>query len=98
MGIIFEQLSVERVVILNQDPFSVLSQLLVDDFGVDPSVIHQDVVLADLGLDSLTLMEFIFAAEDAFGRRIPEEKMDPTQVGLTLGAICQAIESTKPAP
>jgi acyl carrier protein len=80
---------------LDKDPFDVLSQLLVDQFGVDPAIIHRDVALADLGLDSLTLMEFIFAAEDAFSLRIPEEKMDPTQAGLTLGAICQVIESMK---
>jgi len=82
---------------LTKDPFGVLSQLLVDDFGVDPAIIHRDVVLSEIGLDSLTLMEFIFAAEDAFGMRIPEEKMDPTQAGLTLGAICLVIESMKPA-
>jgi len=81
---------------LDKDPFSVLSHLLVDDFGVDPAVIHRDVVLSDLGLDSLPLMEFIFAAEDAFAMRIPEEILDPNQVGLTLGAICQVIESMKP--
>lgn len=80
---------------MDKDPFDVLSQLLVDQFGVDPAIIHRDVALADLGLDSLTLMEFIFAAEDAFSLRIPEEKMDPTQAGLTLGAICQVIESMK---
>lgn len=81
---------------LNKDSFSVLSHLLVDDFGVDTAVIHREAMLLDLGLDSLTLMEFIFAAEDAFAMRIPEEKMDPAQVGLTLGAICLVIESMKP--
>lgn len=81
---------------MNKDPFSVLSHLLIDDFGIDPVVIHRDVVLSDLGLDSLTLMEFIFAAEDAFAIRIPEDMMDPNPVGLTLGAICLVIESMKP--
>ncbi len=80
---------------MDKDPFSVLSQLLVDQFGVDPAIIHREVALADLGLDSLTLMEFIFAAEDAFSLRIPEEKMDPTQADLTLDAICKIIESMK---
>ena len=82
---------------MDKDPFSVLSQLLVEQFGVDASLIQRDMPLAELGLDSLTLMEFIFAAEDAFALRIPEEKMDPNQAGLTLDAICQAIESMKSA-
>jgi len=37
-------------------------------------------------------MEFIFAAEDAFSLRIPEDKLDPTQAGLTLGEICKVID------
>lgn len=82
---------------LDKDPYSTLSQLLVEQFGVDPALIQRDMAVADLGLDSLTLMEFIFAAEDAFSLRIPEEKLDPNQAGLTLDVICKAIESMKSA-
>ena len=80
---------------LNKDTFTLLSELLVDQFGVDASIIHPEVKLSDLGLDSLSLMEFIFAAEDAFSLRIPEEKMDPRQADLTLGSICVVIDSMK---
>lgn len=80
---------------MNKDTFTLLSELLVDQFGVDASIIHPEVKLSDLGLDSLSLMEFIFAAEDAFSLRIPEEKMDPHQADLTLGSICVVIDSMK---
>jgi acyl carrier protein len=80
---------------LQKEPFDVLAELLTSQFGVDASLIKREAVLTELGLDSLTLMEFIFAAEDAFGLRIPEEKMDPTQAGLTLGAICDVIIEMK---
>ena len=80
---------------MQKAPFDVLSELLVEQFGVDASIIHQDAVLTELGLDSLTLMEFIFAAEDAMNLRIPEEKMDLTQAGLTLGQICDVISDMK---
>lgn len=80
---------------MDKDPFEILAELLTSQFGVDASLIRREAVLTELGLDSLTLMEFIFAAEDAFGLRIPEEKMDPTQVGLTLGQICDVITDMK---
>ncbi|MEI6470507.1 MAG: phosphopantetheine-binding protein [Betaproteobacteria bacterium] len=78
-----------------KNTFTILSELLVSDFGVDPSIIHPKVAVSQLGLDSLTLMEFVFAAEDAFSLRIPQEKMDPTQSGLTLEAICDVIDTIK---
>jgi len=37
-------------------------------------------------------MEFIFAAEDHFALRLPEEKLDPRQAGLTLGEVAAAID------
>ncbi|MEY2621943.1 MAG: hypothetical protein RIT26_1763 [Pseudomonadota bacterium] len=78
--------------------FEVLRELLTQQFGVDPALIQPDVAIVDLGLDSLTLMEFIFAAEDAVSLRIPEEKLNPQQAGLTLGAISQVIDSMRPRP
>ena len=48
--------------------------------------------LQALGLDSLELMEFVFAVEDRFKLRIPENRLDPRQVELTLGDVAQAID------
>jgi len=72
-----------------------LSKLLQEKFDVDPAIIHDQALVSELGLDSLTLMEFIFAAEDALGVRIPEEALDPTQEGLTLGKFCTIIDRVK---
>ena len=60
--------------------------------------------LQGLGLDSLELMEFVFAVEDRFKIRIPEERLDPRQLEITLGDVAQAIDavlattSAHPAP
>ncbi len=75
--------------------FETLKRLLVDLYDVDPKTISPDVAVAELGLDSLALMEFIFAAEDAFSLRVPEDKLDPHQAGLTLGAICNVIDDMR---
>jgi acyl carrier protein len=77
--------------------FDILKDLLINQFGVDAQIIEPGVAVADMGLDSLTLMEFIFAAEDAFSLRIPEDQLNPQQANLTLGAICQVIDGMRAA-
>lgn len=47
--------------------------------------------LNSLGLDSLELMEFVFAVEDHFQLRIPEHLLDPRQAEITLADLCAAI-------
>ena len=72
--------------------FNALKEILTQRFDVPSEQIQPETVITELGLDSLTLMEFIFAAEDHFGLRIPEEKFDPRQAGLTLCQVAAAIE------
>jgi len=74
--------------------FNSIAALLEKDFHVDRAAIAPGVVLTDLGLDSLTLMEFVFAVEDAFHLRIPEDKLDPREAGITLQRLCEVIEET----
>lgn len=73
--------------------FNALKEILTQRFDVPSEQIQPETVITEMGLDSLTLMEFIFAAEDHFGLRIPEEKLDPRQAGLTLGQVAAAIEA-----
>jgi acyl carrier protein len=72
--------------------FQQLQSILVERFDADAARITPEAAITDLGLDSLTLMEFIFAAEDHFGLRLPEEKLDPRQAGLTLTEVATAID------
>lgn len=72
--------------------FTTIAAILEKDFHVDRAAIEPGVVLTDLGLDSLTLMEFVFAVEDAFHLRIPEDKLDPREAGITLQRLCEVIE------
>jgi len=78
-----------------QDTFEILINLLITQFKLDQEIVKPESTLMNLGLDSLTLMEFIFAAEDAFSLRIPEEKLNDNLSGLTLGDVCKAIDSIK---
>lgn len=72
--------------------FNTLSGILQKDFHVAPEAIVPAAALTDLGLDSLALMEFVFAVEDAFHLRIPEDKLDPREAGITLQRLCDVID------
>jgi acyl carrier protein len=76
--------------------FETISKILEKDFQVDRAEIRPDRPLVEFGLDSLALMEFVFAVEDAFHLRIPEDKLDPREAGITLQRICEVIEQAPP--
>jgi len=71
----------------------VVAGILTDEFDVDAARVRPDATLVSLGLDSLALMEFVFAVEDRFRTRIPEERLDPRQAGLTLARLVDALDA-----
>ena len=73
--------------------FNSIATILETDFKVERSAISPATVLTDLGLDSLALMEFVFAVEDAFHLRIPENRLDPREAGITLQRLCEVIDT-----
>jgi acyl carrier protein len=77
---------------MSSPTFETISNILENDFQVTRADIRPDRPLVELGLDSLALMEFVFAVEDAFHLRIPEDKLDPREAGITLQRICEVIE------
>ena len=72
--------------------FEAVAGVLQTQFDVDRDRIEAQAPLLALGLDSLSLMEFVFAIEDHFGLRIPEERLDPRQADLTLADLCTALD------
>jgi acyl carrier protein len=80
-----------------QHIFDSLSHVLSKKFDVEITLIKPEASLVDLGLDSLTLMEFIFEAEDTFHLRIPEDRLSEDLSKVTLADVCQAIETIQAA-
>jgi len=74
-----------------------ISSVLVDKFAVDPALAMAHSTLDQLGLDSLALMEFVFAVEDRFDVRIPEDRLDPRQAGITLERLAGLIDEAMAA-
>ncbi len=72
--------------------FDAITDVLVNKFQVDAALVRPEATLESLGLDSLSLMEFVFALEDRFEVRIPEDRLDPRQTGLTLEHLADALD------
>lgn len=77
---------------MHTDTYTTLCSMLEQKFHVDPARLSPAICLEEIGLDSLSLMEFVFNVEDAFQLRIPEDLLDPRQGGITLQHVCEVIE------
>jgi len=77
---------------MNSPTFDAIRAVLIEQFHVDAGSIGPQVALDQLGLDSLALMEFVFAVEDRFEVRIPEERLDPRQAGVTLELLAVLLD------
>ena len=52
--------------------FDEVVQLIHEKFGVEPGILVPATTLTEFGLDSLTLVELIFAIEEHFGIEIAD--------------------------
>ena len=77
---------------MNPSTFDAIFAVLVEQFKVEAGAVRPQVALDQLGLDSLALMEFVFAVEDRFDVRIPEDRLDPRQAGVTLEQLAALLD------
>ena len=69
--------------------------IIAEQAVLDPSEVRDDMGLADLGIDSLGLVEAIFALEEAFDISVPFNANEPEKSGFdvsTVGAIIAEVE------
>lgn len=62
---------------------------------LEPSDVTEDQSLEDLGIDSLGLVESIFAIEEAFDITVPFNANDPSEGDFdisSVGSIIKAVE------
>jgi acyl carrier protein len=70
-------------------------QIVAEQAMVDKTEVSPDMRLADLGLDSLGLVECIFGIEEAFNITVPFNANTPDQSGFdisSVGAIISEVE------
>ena len=73
------------------ETFERVRALMAKEFQLDPDRITPDTPLADLGVDSLAALEFLFALENEFAVRLDAD------VDLRGGAVRHVVEVVESA-
>jgi acyl carrier protein len=60
---------------------TVIREFLDDRLGIGPEKVIPEMLLADLGVDSLMLVELMFEFEDRFNIALDKNFVSPTTVG-----------------
>ncbi|PYF13002.1 acyl carrier protein [Rhodobacter viridis] len=69
--------------------------IIAREAAMEPTEVRPDMTLDELGLDSLGLVEMIFAIEETFGVSVPFNANEPTQSEFdisSVGSIVRAVE------
>jgi acyl carrier protein len=70
--------------------------ILAEQAVLDPGDVALDATLTDLGLDSLGLVEVVFAIEEAFDIQVPFNANEPSESEFdisTVGTMVRAVEN-----
>ena len=70
--------------------------IIAEQAVLDVADVHPDATLESLGIDSLGLVEAIFAIEEAFDITVPFNANDPSENDFdisSVGAIIAAVEA-----
>ena len=53
-----------------------IQQMMSEQLGLQPEALTPDAQLEGLGVDSLSVIEFMFNIEDAFRIKLPDERVE----------------------
>ena len=67
-------------------------EIIADQAIVEPSDLSDESTLESLGIDSLGLVESIFAIEEAFNIQIPFNANQPNESPLDLSSVATIVQ------
>jgi len=70
-----------------------LQQLIQEKYGIEPAALDPNASMRGHGIDSLALVEFLFAVEDHYGFSVPDEY---TSID-TLAQLAAVVDTLKAA-
>lgn len=72
--------------------FESMQAILKDKFNLAPDVLRPDTSLKDLDVDSLSMVEILFAVEDEFKVVIPSEPAEWQSQMRTVGNLVEYVD------
>ena len=70
-------------------------EIIAEQAVLDVSDVTMDSTLEDLGIDSLGLVESIFAIEEAFDIQVPFNANDPTESDFDISSVASIIKAVE---
>ncbi|WP_377505198.1 acyl carrier protein [Octadecabacter sp. R77987] len=72
-----------------------VTRILAAQALIEPSDVKPDHTLDDLGIDSLGLVESIFAIEEAFDINVPFNANDPSDSAFDISSVAAIIAAVE---
>jgi acyl carrier protein len=69
--------------------------ILAEQAVLDVADVSPDATLESLGIDSLGLVEAIFAIEEAFDISVPFNANDPTEGGFDISSVASIVAAVE---
>jgi acyl carrier protein len=69
--------------------------ILAEQAMLDPADIRMDATLQELGIDSLGLVEVIFAIEEAFDIQVPFNANDPKESAFDISTVATVVRAVE---
>jgi acyl carrier protein len=66
-------------------------EIIAEQAVLDPGDVTMDATLEDLGIDSLGLVESIFAIEEAFDIQVPFNANEPAQSEFDISSVAAIV-------
>jgi acyl carrier protein len=70
-------------------------RIIAEQAVLDPADVKDDSTLESLGIDSLGLVEAIFAIEEAFDVSVPFNANDPTASGFDISSVAAIVTAVE---
>jgi acyl carrier protein len=74
-----------------------IQSMLQEQFGLTAEQVHPEQLLAELGIESLSVIEFMFELENEFAIVISEEGEPPRTVADLVTLVSNAVAKKKPS-
>ena len=69
--------------------------ILAEQAVLEPSDVEMDQTLEDLGIDSLGLVECIFAIEEEFDIQVPFNANEPQKSGFDISSVSSIVAAVE---
>ncbi|HYB51987.1 MAG TPA: phosphopantetheine-binding protein [Burkholderiaceae bacterium] len=74
-----------------------IQSLIAEHFGLDLSKLTPETQIASLGIDSLAMIEFMFAVEEKLNIRMADSRAPLVTVADVIAEIERAVRGQQPA-